>query len=129
MFQPLIIMLTFYFLVKANYYVIFPTAHIYSRALGSKRFAAALIGVANVSSLVGMLCLSLVMSKRSSPLRRRLVPNDFRLPSGKYIILILCEKLIVANGTTWAIAYWIWISRNTPKSFAIYNTGARVNQR
>ena len=91
-FQPFFLKLTFYFLVKANYYVIFPTAHIYSRALGSKRFAAALIGVANVSSLVGLLCLSLFMSKRSSPLRRRLVPNDFRLP-----LLLLGLGALVGN--------------------------------
>ena len=39
-----------------------------------------MIGAANVSSLVGLLFHTLIQSKRNSLLRKRLEPNDFRIP-------------------------------------------------
>ena len=53
--------------------------------------AALLIGMANVSSLVGLLFHSLILSKHNSLLRRRLKPDDFRIP------LCLCSASAVVG--------------------------------
>jgi hypothetical protein len=53
--------------------------------------AALLIGMANVSSLVGLFFHSLILSKHNSLLRRRLKPVDFRIP------LCLCSASAVVG--------------------------------
>lgn len=68
-----------------------PTAHILSISLGSRSSTAALIGVANISSILSLLAHSIYISKSSSFIRRHTQLADLRVP------LILCSLFALAG--------------------------------
>ncbi|KAL7552470.1 hypothetical protein ACHAWF_015723 [Thalassiosira exigua] len=64
-----------------NYYIIVPTAHLYSSSLLAPSATAALIGTANISSILSSFIHTLLLSKRRSFIKkRRLDLGNFRLP-------------------------------------------------
>lgn len=76
------LLICFRLFLQANYYIIIPTAHLYSGALGARNSAALIIGAANISSLLSLMIHSLILSKRDSLLlsKRNSTLSSFRLP-------------------------------------------------
>jgi len=76
-------------LYLVNYYAVVPTAHVFAATLGSRSSGAALIGVANIGSILSSFFHVLLISKPKSFIRKRVELIDLRVP------LILCSVFAI----------------------------------